>query len=145
MEQFSWTNKQKFPNKHSMFGHKTYFELSDNLTTLYQCCKTCKMGIEVKDFTPVENIEKLICASQREYRIECCHCTSVVECRAKHNCCCGIVLDDEIEKDRLEKKEREAQAMIKRDPELADMICKTKNGEFPIFKDISFMEKNPAS
>jgi hypothetical protein len=120
-----FTNKTKFKGfGHGSF-HITYFVLSDNLLTLYEVCEKCGYAI-TKNLRPVKNIERLICKSRRDYETECCSCTTVMECRAKHNCCCRVILDDEIEKKRIEDKEREAILLVHKDPELAEMICKTK-------------------
>ena len=120
-------SKSRFKKSHYLFGHETYFTLSDSLTTLYECCNTCELGIPVKNFEIPKNIHLLICKSQREYSYECCNCETVIECRNKHNCCCTHVLDEEIEQKRLEEKERQAKKLLENDPELANMICKTKD------------------
>jgi len=115
-----------FPRKHSMFGHKTSYYLSNTLDTLLEKCLTCNIAIPVKDFEKPKNLNLLICQARTDYYTECCSCTTVVECWEKHDCCCRNVLDHEREKERLEAKEREAQGLIKRDPELADLICKNQ-------------------
>lgn len=126
---FTWTDDKRFSNKHYMLGHKTYYELSSNLLTLVECCNDCQKGIYIPDdkFKPPNNIDMLICKSQRDYRTECCSCSSVTECRAKHNCCCGILLDNEKEKKRLEDKKFKASQLVANDPELAEMVCETKS------------------
>lgn len=110
-----------------MFGHKTTYYLSDNLIYLYEKCKTCNLAIIVEEFEHPENIDHLICKARTDSYTECCSCLTVLECRDKHDCCCRAVLDREIEKKRVEAKERQARAMIEKDPELADMICKNKD------------------
>lgn len=132
------TDRNRFGNKHYMFGHKTSFYLSSNLTSLLEKCLTCKIAIPVNDFEKPENLHLLICKARTDYYTECCSCETVVECREKHDCCCRAVLDDEVEKKRLEKKEREAQGLIAKDPELADLICKNQ------VKDLKkiFVDKN---
>jgi hypothetical protein len=98
------------------------------------------IGVPIDDYKPPHNLDLLICKSQRDYRTECCSCPTVVECRAKHDCCCGSLLEKEKEQKRIEEKERQARHLIANDPELAEMIIKTNKGDFPIFKDISFVE-----
>jgi len=116
----------KFKRSHYMFGHKTTYYLSDNLLNLYENCETCKFSIIVEEFEHPENIDQLICKTRTDYYVECCSCLTVTECRAKHDCCCSAVLDKELEEKRIESKEREARAMIKKDPELADLIAKNQ-------------------
>lgn len=119
-----YTNKEKFGISH--IKHKTEFELSDNLKTLYEVCKTCDYAITRNNYRVPRNLDKMICKSQTEYMTECCSCETVLECRNKHNCCCGAVLEKEIEDKRIKDKSLEAQGLLNRDPEMADLICIAK-------------------
>ncbi len=118
-----------------MFGHKTTYYLSDTLDLLEKCL-TCNIAISVDNFEKPKNLDLLICKARTDYYIECCTCTTVVECREKHDCCCRSVLDNEREKKRLQSKEREAIGLITKDPELAEMICKNKDLAKVINKDL---------
>lgn len=125
---FTYTDRGSFPLSHKISGHKTYYALSDNLLTLYECCVTCMLGLQINDdkYKPPSHLHLLICKSQRDYRTECCGCLTVTECREKHDCCCDSVLAHEKEAKRIEEKERKARVLIAKDPELAEMICKHK-------------------
>lgn len=140
MPDFYYTDRKRFSNKHYMFGHATYYTTLSDLRTLYKCCDTCMIGITIPNYTPPSNLNLLICKSQTDYHTECCGCTTVTECRAKHNCCCETVLEDEIEKKKKQELENEAKSIVEKKPELAELICRTKSGDIPIFDDVSFLE-----
>jgi len=122
-----YTNKNKFGFSHAR--HPTYFVLSDNLMTLYEVCDVCDYGIIKIGYRPPENIHLLICKSRTDYRRECCSCKTVFECREKHDCCCKVLLDDEIEAKKNEEHEREARILIENHPEVAKKILEIQEKE----------------
>lgn len=118
--------REKFGLKHIIGLHKTRYRLANNLCSLYRVCDKCKATVEEKGFKQPENIDKLICKC-RTSDMECCSCDTVVECRAKHNCCCGVVLDNEIAKQKEAYAKIRAESLKKNDPDVVKILKEDKS------------------